>query len=739
MVFSVVKHEEKKLEGIEKVTGRAVYTDDMDIPRMAYAMILRSPYASAQVIDIDLNEAKKIPGYLGILLSSDITEGYYNSSGNPATPLLFKDEKVLTDTPKCLGDRVLCVAAESPNACLDVLRAIKVKYDVLTPFFTIEEALDKKNPPIQPHIADDNILFQRIAEIGDVKRGFEDSDLIMEGEFYVPPMQHVPMEPTACICDFSDGENLTIWSNSQTIFQERRILSELFDIPEKSIRIIKPTVGGGFGARQQLHSQPVAALMSKKIKRPVKLIHSREDEMFATAVRHEAKMKLRFGMKNDGRMLAFQADYYLNTGCYTTHGPTVLSSASRRFQYNVPNYYYNGYCLSSNHASAGAFRGYGSPQLFFGREIMVDRIAQKLGLDPIKLRVMNHVSVGGYLPNNTSDVASCEIEQCANICSQLQEKIDAEEGLIESDEIKQAWGVAFGCHGSGPSSRDGLSSAIVTVNGDGTVQLMVGSCDIGQGSETAMSQIAAERLGIPLKGIKIIAADTGCTPYETGTYASSQTYVCGNAVLKACDAVIENMKQYLKKIYQETVFFENNRFIVGHESFLFSEAVRKITFNPLGGLIIGSAAFKADQSPVPFAVCFAKVEYNKRANGIKLLHIIEAVDVGTPINPQMVKGQIEGGVVQGIGYTLTEHIEVNRVMQKPLSSDLLHYKIPIMGGLPKIHAIISDSYDPTGPFGAKSVGELTTVPVAPAIANAVRRASGQEISRLPLCRQFILL
>lgn len=724
---------------MDKVTGRAVYTDDMNIPHMAYAMILRSPYASAKVTKIDLNGADKIPGYLDILLPSDIPEDYYNSSGNPSTPLLFKDEKVLTESPKCLRDRILCVAAETPAICCDVLRTIKIEYEVAKPIFSIEEALDEKNAPIQPHLVKDNILFRRTANIGDTKAGFAESDLVMEGEFYVPPMQHVPLEPTACICDFSDGENLIIWSNSQTIFQERRILSELFNIPEKSIRIIKPTVGGGFGARQQLHSQPVAALMSRKIRRPVKLIHSREDEMFATAVRHEAKMNLRFGMKNDGHILAFQADYYLNTGCYTTHGPTVLSSASRRFQYDIPNYYYNGYCLLTNHASAGAFRGYGSPQLFFGREVMIDRIAQKLDIDPVKLRIMNHVSVGGHLPNNTSDVASCEIEQCANACAKLMEEIDAEEGLIENDEIKQAWGVAFGCHGSGPSSRDGLSSAIITVNNDCTVQLLVGSCDIGQGSETVLSQITAERLGIPLNGIKIISADTGCTPYETGTYASSQTYVCGNAVLKACNAVIENMKQYLRQIYDADVLFEDNRFVVGGENFLFNDAVRKIIFNPRGGLIIGSAAFKADQSPVPFAVCFAKAEYDKRVNGIKLLHVIEAVDIGTPINPQMVKGQIEGGVVQGIGYTLTEYVEVNRVMQKPLSSDLLHYKIPIIGGLPKIHPIISESYDPTGPYGAKSVGELTTVPVAPAIANAVRRASNQEISCLPLCRQFILL
>lgn len=736
--FTIVKHSRARLESAKKVSGEAVYTDDMTLQGMVFASVVRSPYAWAQVTGIDLSAAQKVPGYVGSLLPSEVPDKLYNCSGNPPSALLMRDERILTLEPKCAGDRILCVAAETKRACLEAAAAVAVKYEVKKPFFSIRQAVDGGEEPLQPHLSDSNILWTRQVKEGDAEEGFRESDFVLEDSFHVPPMQHTALEPTVCICDYKDGF-MTIWSNSQTVFQERRILSELTGLPETHIRIIKPTVGGGFGARQQLHSQPVAALLSMKLKRPVKIVNTREEELYASVVRHEGEANIKIGARKDGRIVSFYAKYFLNTGPYTTHGPTVLAAGARKFQYSIPNYFFDGYCVLSNTATAGAFRGYGNTQLAFAREVMIDRVAQKTGLDPFELRLMNHVRVGGHFPGAESSVTSCQIEQCAEICRREAARIDDEEGCAENDDIRQAWGVAFGCHGSGPSSKEGLSSAVIMANDDGSVQLLVGSADIGQGSETMLCQIAAEQLRIPLESIRITAADTAITPYDMGTFGSSQTYVCGNAVSKACQALVENLRAALGSVCKAEAAYDGTLFHAGGQTFSFGEAVRKVMFSPNGAVVIGSASYKAQDSPNPFIICMAKAEYHRKLNAVRLLHIIECVDIGTPINPLTVKGQMEGGIAQGVGYTMTEQIEINYTAQKPGSSDLLHYKVPLMADLPRLHVFIAESYEPSGPCGAKSVGELTTVPVSPAIVNAVRRASGQEITKLPLCGQFLVL
>lgn len=737
--FSVVKHPIVRLEAKDKLTGRSVYTDDMKLPGMAYGAVIRSPYARAAVTRIDLSAAEAVPGYVGALLPEDVPDALYNCSGNPPSPLLLKDEKILTREPKCAGDRILCVAAETPEACREVCEKVIVEYSPQAPFFTIDEALKRSGEPLQPHLAEDNVIWKREVKDGDTDEGFKESEVVIEGSFHIPPMQHTAIEPTVCICDFSDGRELTIWSNSQTVFQERRIISELVGVSENKIRIVKPTVGGGFGARQQLHSQPAAALLSKKIKRPVKIVNTREEELTATVVRHGATASVRLGATKDGKLMAFYADYKLNTGPYTTHGPTVLCAGARKFQYAIPSYFFDGKCVLTNHATAGAFRGYGNMQLAFAREVMIDRLAQKLDADPIALRLKNHVKTGGHFPGSELTVTSCEIEQCVRLCMAERQKIDEAEGLIDNEDIRQAWGVSFGCHGSGPSSKEGLSSAVVNVNSDGSIELLVGSADIGQGSETMLSQIAAETLGIPLSDVAITAADTKITPYDTGTFGSSQTFICGTAVRRACLDVYESLKKVLDEISEERVVLCDRVFYIGAEKLDFRAAVKRALFHPRGGVIVGRGYYKANACPNPFSVCMVKAEYHKNINAIRLLHLIEAVDVGTPINPLTVEGQIEGGAAQGVGYTLTEQIEISNIAKKPLSSDLLHYKIPLSSDLPRIHALIAEGYEPVGPCGAKSVGELSTVPIAPAIVNAVSRASGREVSSIPLCEEFLIL
>ncbi|SHI33617.1 xanthine dehydrogenase molybdenum-binding subunit [Dethiosulfatibacter aminovorans DSM 17477] len=733
-------------ESISKVTGSAEYTDDLNFPNAVYGAILRSPHANAVVRSMDVKDALKIPGILAVLTPDDVTHKLFNCSGNPPSDLLFKDERILTDRALYAGDRIAAVAGETEEACKKALNAITVDYEILKPVFRIEDALKEGAAPIHPHLYDSNIVKKLEVNTGDMERAFEESDHIFEEEFYTPQIQVTAMEPTGCICDYTNEKKLNIWSTSQTVFQERRILADLLDMKEKDIRMVKPAMGGGFGARQQLHNQHVCALLSKAVKRPVKIINTREEEMLATIARHEVKLKIRMGVMNSGRINACHIESYFNTGPYTSHGPTVVAAATKKMQYNVPNYRFEGYCVLTNSPVSGAVRGYGNPQINFGREILLDRIAKKLQMDPVELRLMNHVKTGEKFPGWTDPIESCAIEDCINGVMELKDDIDKADCSEKDENIDEAWGVAFGCHTSGPSNKTGMSSAIVMANGDGSVNLMVGSADIGQGSETTLSQVAAERLGVELSDVRIKAADTLNTPYDTGTFASSQMFVCGNAVRKAADSLIENTRRAISDRFSvpfdEISFncFDGFSLEVDNieKTITFKEAVKEVTFGATGMVLIGNSSYKAEAAPPPFSVCMAKVAVNRITDEIRVKHFIQGVDVGTAVNPSIVEGQIEGGIHMGLGYALMENIEINNMVKKPVSSDLLHYKALLSEDMPETYTYIAKGYEPKGPLGAKSVGELSTVAVASAVAIAVTNATGNEIVELPLSKKYTL-
>jgi CO/xanthine dehydrogenase Mo-binding subunit len=391
-------------------------------------------------------------------------------------------------------------------------------------------------------------------------------------------------------------------------------------------------------------------------------------------------------------------------------------------------------------------RGYGNPQLTFAREVMMDRIAKKLGIDPIQFRVINHLGTGETIPCHTFPLRSCAITECVEMGERIRNEIERQEASLHGEaKVSEAWGVAFACHTSGPSNNEGMSSSLVLVNDDGTVNLLVGSADIGQGCETTLSQIAAQELGIDLKDITVTSGDTFFTPYDTGTFASSQIYVAGNAVRRAAQDVKEKLCVALAACYNtdlEMVRHEHDHFMIetGEDkriSLSFHEGVAKVMFGAKGRVLTGFSSFKAEESPLPFSVCWAKVAVDKRTRTFSVLHIIQVVDVGTAVNPEVVKGQVEGGISMGLGYALMEQIEMDQRAQKPSSSDLLHYKVPTALDMPEIHvAMARMSYEPTGPFGAKSVGELPVVAVAPAIVNALSIATGEKINFLPLSKVF---
>lgn len=745
--FNVIGKSHHRFESVRKATGKAQYTDDYELPNMVYGMILRSPYAHAQVKSIDKSKAEQVDGVLKIILPQDVPNMLFNCSGNPPSPLLIEDERILTNHPLHMGDRIAAVAAISKQACKEALDKLIVEYEELPVVFEVDEALKEDAPILHPEISNTNIVKKIEAKQGDIDKGFEESDYVFEETYYTPMIQNVSMEPNSCICEYTVDGKLNIISTSQTPFQERRILARLMGMAENDVRIMKPTMGGGFGERQQLQSQHIGAILSKAVGRPVKIINTREEQMYASVVRHSAKISLKIGVTKDGYIKAFKAESYYNTGAYTTHGPTVVAAGSRKNNYKIPNYLFEGYCVYTNSPVSGAVRGYGNPQMTFAREVMLNKIAKELNLDPLEFKLKNHVRTGDTLPAASAPLLSCEIDECFKGGEEIKRRIEEEEfknSIVNPPNIKEAWGTAFCCHASGPSSKEGMSSSIILVNDDGTVNLLMGSADIGQGSETILSQIAAEGLGIDLKYITVTAADTKLTPYDTGTFASSQTYVGGNAVVLAVEDVKERIKKALARIYdvsEDYITYENKRYIVKltdrNIELSFKEALSKITFGQKGVIITGSSSYKALESPPPFAVCWANVVVDTITGSVQLKHIIEAVDVGKAVNPSLVEGQVHGGISMGIGYAMMENIEIDKKTNKVLSSDLLHYRVPLTLDMPEIHVYIADGYEPTGPFGAKSVGELSTVPVAAAIAIAISNATGKDVKEIPITHSYI--
>lgn len=733
-------------EAVSKVTGQAEYTDDLVVPGMVCGRILRSPHAHARVRRIDGSAAEKVPGVLGVLLPADVPPRKFNCAGNPPSAILVKDETVLTDHPLYAGDRIAAIAASSPEAAAEGLKRILVEYEPLPAVFEPVEALDPQAPLLHPDLFPTNGFKILEREEGNVAQGLAESDRVFEKEYVTPLVQHVPLEPAGCVCHYARDGSLTVWATTQTPFQDRRILGEILGLPESRIRVIKPVMGGGFGSRQQIVNQHVAALLSKRVNRPVKIINTREEEMLTVAVRHGTVCRLRCGVRRDGRLQAFDAQVFLNTGAYCTHGPIVSAAQSRKFQYRIPHYRYKGTLVYTNAPPAGAMRGYGNPQLTFARERILDDIAKTLEMDPVRFRLMNHLEIGDRIPTSPIVLQSCAIPECVAGGEEIRREIEKREETRRTPPgVAEAWGVAFSCHTSGPSNAEGMSSSFILLNDDGSVNLMTGSADIGQGSETALSQIVAEELGIRLEDVRVTAADTLHTPYDSGTYASSQIYVSGNAVLRAAQDLKKAFRQALAGHYPadpDRIRLEKGRVLIPAEpgtiDLSFAEAAAKVTFGGKGTVIMGRCSYKAEDSPLPFAVCWAKIAADPATRTLRVRHIIQAVDVGTPINPEVVRGQVEGGISMGLGFALTEQIEFDPRVKKPSSADLLHYKIPTAMDMPEIQVYIAQkSYEPTGPFGAKSVGELPTVPVAAAVANALANAVGEDIRVLPLSKFFV--
>jgi 4-hydroxybenzoyl-CoA reductase alpha subunit len=726
-----------------KVKGAAVFTEDIKLKGMLHGKILRSPLPHAKIVSIDVSEALKLQGVKAVITHADAPDIKFSAAPAWADKLVLESEKV-----RYIGDEIAAVAAVDEKTAREAVELIRVEYEELPGVYDPEEAMQPEAPAIHDHV-ENNVSKTLTMECGDVEAGFVEADLILEDTFCTHAQSHSPIETHCCIGRWEANGQITLWANTQAPHPLRQRFSYAMGIDTERIHIITPYLGGGFGSKIDLDSsQAISVILSKKTGKPVKISHTRQEEFMTTRMRHPAKHTLKFGVKNDGTIVAKQARVIMDNGAYNSHGPAVIAYNNVMFStlYRVKNIKYDGSLVYTNKNWGGACRGYGDPQITFAQESMLDMLADRLGMDPIDLRLKN-ANVPDDITANKVQITSCGLKECL---------IQAREasGWDEKRKNKSKYrglGVASMIYSGGGSKGSGFnySGATVQISADGAVHLLVGATDIGQGSNTILPQLAAEVLGIDPEAIRLTTSDTDTTLPCMGTFGSRVTFCAGNAVIKAANEakkmLLEQAADLLEARVEDLELKEKKVFVTGSPdaSVSFAQIASAVHYNkkvpltghgtyngPEPGKDFDPATYVGYPSPaLVFATHIAEVEVDPETGKVTVTDIVAAHDVGRAINPLLVEGQIEGGVVQGVGWGLMEDMvfENGRV----LNPNFHDYKMLTIRDVPKITPILVETIDPNGPFGAKGVGECAMVSTAPAIVNAINNAVGVRIKNLP--------
>jgi putative selenate reductase molybdopterin-binding subunit len=750
---------ERRVDSVKLATGRGTFVDDIALPGMLYARILHSPHAHARIVKIDASKARAIPGVAAVLTHEDVPRVPYTTAGQGWPEPSPYDAVMLDRKVRFVGDRVAVVAAEDPEAARRACDAIQVEYEVLPAVLDPERAMDPGAPRIhdQPDasgIKDPlrNLAAEIVAEVGDVARGFAEAERVFEETYRVPYVQQSSIEPHITITWLDEDHRLMVRTSTQVPFHVRRIIAPLLGIPIRRIRVIKPRIGGGFGGKQEILIEDLCGMLTLRTGRPVRLEYTREEELTAARTRHPQIVTLKTGVR-EGRFTAMEMRVLENTGAYGTHALTVMSVTGNRALslYRCPNLRYEARAVYTNLAVAGAFRGYGCPQGFFALESHVDEIAHALGEDPLELRRRNHVQEGDEQPiaevlgegkeGHRQVIRSCGLPQAilagakAIGWSHRRKRLRPAGGVL-----RRGMGMAIVMQASGIPGVD-MGAASIKMNEDGSFNLLVGATDIGTGADTMFCQIAAEALGVPIEKIIPYSSDTDMTPFDPGAYASSTTYISGRAVEKAARLVLQQITEVGGRMLEEKpedlvlhsgkVCAKDGRFVT-YEQVCLSSLYQKDQFQ-----IMATASHMSYDSPPPFAAVFAEVEVDTETGLVRVLKVVEAVDCGQVVNPQMAEGQVEGAAMQSVGYALYERMPFDAAGRMQFRS-FRDYTIAAATDVPEIVTILIPTHEPTGPFGAKAIAEIPINGPAPAIANAVAHATGVRIREIPLTPERVL-
>src|SRR5579883_2220489 len=750
--LQVVGKAERKVDAVKLVTGKPAFVDDIDLRGMLHARLLTSPHAHAIIRDIDASEARALPGVHAVLTYKDIPRIPYTTAGQSWPEPGPHDQYSLDYIVRFVGDRVAAVAAETEEIAEQALRLIKVDYEVLPAVLDMRHAMDPDAPCIHPepesyHIRDAsrNLAARIEAEVGNVEQGFAESDLVVEGEYIVPQVQQTPLEPHIVITYWDEDDRLIVRTSTQVPFHVRRIIAPVIGLPPRRIRVIKPRIGGGFGVKQEVLIEDLAAHLTIATGRPVRLEYSRVQEFRSSRSRHPQILKMRTGVKRDGTMVANEMVVLANTGAYGTHALTVQSNTGSKSLplYRAPNIRFVAEVVYTNLPPPGAFRGYGVPQGIFALESHMDEIAKQLGMDALELRRKNWIKVGDENPlakalgegkeGYDQIIESCGLPQCIER-GKAAIGWDEKRGHPGEGRIRRGVGVAIAMHGTAIAGLD-MGGASIKLNDDGSFNVLVGATDLGTGSDTVLAQIGAEVLGVPVSDIIIHSSDTDFTPFDTGAYASSTTYISGGAVKKAAEQVREQICEVAGRMLNAppaALHLENRRvYAPDGRSVSISDVALRSLHVENQHQIMATASTMSFDSPPPFAAQFAEVEVDTETGAVRVVKMVSAVDCGRAINPATAEGQIEGGATQALGYGVCEEMRYDE-QGALLTTDFTNYHIFRADEMPAMETYLIETSDPYGPCGAKAVAEIPIDGMAPAIANAVADALGVRVREAPL-------
>lgn len=752
----VVGKSEPKVDAVKLAAGKPVYTDDIEMPGMLHAALLTSPHAHARIRDIDTSEAERLPGVHAVLTYKNVPRVYYASGGQSYPNPLPYDQVSLDNKVRHVGDRVAVVAAETPEIAQEALKLIKVDYEVLPAVFDPVEAMQPGAPVIHddPNIEgiydrERNIVHHIEASVGDAEAQWAKADHIFEGEYRVHQVQQVSIEPHVVVTWWDEDDRLNIRTSTQVPFHVRRMVAPLIGLPVKKIRVIKPRIGGGFGGKQEMLIEDLCAHLTIATGRPVRFEYTREQEFTSARSRHPQILRYKTGVTADGEIVAAELHIIANTGAYGTHGLTVQMVSGFRglSTYNAPYSKFLCDVVYTNIPTPGAYRGYGAPQALFALEVHTEEIATALGMDVIEFKRKNWIKPGEPLvmavalgegrEGKPQVVTTSALAECVDIGARAMgwsEKRGKQRTVPGKPHLRKGIGMAVAMHGTGIAGLD-MGAASIKMNDDGSFNLMFGATDLGTGADTVLAQIAAETLGVPLEDIIVYAADTDFTPFDTGAYASSTTYISGGAVLKAAESV---RQQILKHVAERMLHCNiddlelEDRRVVHRDGR--SVTLEQVALHSLHQedqhQIMATASHMSELSPPPFAAQFAEVTVDTETGQVTVDRLLMAVDCGIAINPITAAGQIEGGMTQALGYAHCEELVYDE-NGTPLATDLNRYHIYRADEMPELEAIFVETYEPSGPYGAKAVAEIPKDGVAPAVASAIYDATGVRIRSIP--------
>ncbi len=726
-------------------------------PKDALAVkLLRSPHANAIVEEINVSVAKKVPGVVDIYTWEDVPKQRFAIAGQTYPEPSPYDRLILDRHVRFVGDVVAIIAAENEKAALKAMKLIKVNYKILESVLDFHQAKDNE---ILVHPEEDwlaqvpvggdarrNLVASEISGDGDVDAVLADCDDVLEHAYHMRSFNQAMMETFRTYTELDRYGRLHVISSTQIVFHVRRILSRALGIPKSKIRVEKPRIGGGFGAKQTAVSEVYPAFVTLKTGRPAQLIFTRQESQMAGSPRHEMEVRVRLGADKDGRIRGLDLYTLSNTGAYGEHGPTTVGLSGHK---SIPLYtggleaFRFGYdVVYTNTMAAGAYRGYGATQGIFALETAVNELAEKLGIDPTLIREKNMLREGMKMPAYYGETANaCALDKCMARCKELfhwDEKYPVRD--MGNGKVRAA-GVAMAMQGSCISNVD-VGSATVKLADDGSFNLIIGAADMGTGCDTILAQMVAECMDCSVDDVAVFGADTDASPYDSGSYASSTTYITGKAVEMACAKLktqLCGIAAGMLGCSTEEVVFENGRVkqINTEKSVSLAEiSVKDQVNNDIAA--VATASHSSPVSPPPYMVGMVEIELDKDTGEVKILDYVAVVDCGITINPALARIQTEGGIVQGIGHTLFENITYDR-NGRPIESSFLQYKVPTRLDMGHLRVEFENSYEPTGPFGAKSIGEIVINTPAPAIAHAIYRATGVWHRELPITPEKILM